>query len=354
MKKLNKKRREWDKKRQIKLRIKQIKSAKEKYVQYKPSYGFVIQSPYYLCIYADNYYENTILLFKQIARKVLKENKKITLDLSRLDYITAAAVLCLFAEIHRCIQLSKLINPIRFIKPRNSNPRYILEQFKFFDGVNAPAYDVVDDGSIGVIPCTTGTKADNKIDNLMNVIENNIYEGDLNSGGDNTLYRSLTEAMLNVWQHAYSLQKITEEEIESLGKRWWLLGHRIDDDLYLAIYDRGIGIPTALPFKYTFEVIDKFLEILKLKNRSDVNMIHAAMEIGRTGTGKPGRGKGLQDVRKFVEENPLGVLRIYSNRGGYVYHSEDDRIEHHTRKLSLRGTLIQWNVKLSTNDKRSE
>jgi len=348
MKKTNREKKEWQKRKQLKIINKQIK-ATNKSSGKKVITGALIISPYMLCIYDDHYYEDAINFFKKISRKILKEKKKITIDFSRLESVTAAAILCLYAEIHRCIQLSEIDHPIRYIKPRHAEPRRVLNELKFFAGINNPSYDVIHEGTIGVIPCTSGTKADNKLDDLMNSIENNIYGGEINEEGDNTLYRSLSEAMLNVWQHAYKSSRIKKDEIDRLGKRWWILGHRIEDNLYLAIYDRGIGIPEALPFKYTKEVIDKFLDFLKLKNRSDANMIHAAMEIGRTGTGKQGRGKGLQDVRRFVEENPSGVLRIYSNRGGYVYRMEGDKIEHHSRKHSLRGTLIQWNVKLTNN-----
>lgn len=353
MKKINIKKKLWLKKQQLRKIANEIKSSKKRNYKRKKLTGVVVESPYTLCIYDDKYYEQAINFFKTIARRILKEKKQIIIDLSRLEKVTAAAVLCLYAEIHRCMQLSEIDKPVKYIKPRNGKPRRILNQLKFFTGINNPGYDVIDEGLIGVIPCTTGTKADHRLDDLMDAIENNIYGGEIYEEGDNTLYRSLSEAMLNVWQHAYKSDKIPANEVQRLGKRWWMLGHRIDDNLYLVIYDRGIGIPEALPFKYTKEVIDKFLDILRLHNRSDANMIHAAMEIGRTGTGKQGRGKGLQDVRRFVEENPSGVLRIYSNRGGYVYRMENDRTEHHTRKLSLRGTLIQWNVQLPNTNSES-
>lgn len=305
-----------------------------------------IRSPRTLCIYRKKVYENTIKFIKSFARTALKEKKAIILDFSGLNDITAAAALCVYAEICRCKLLNKKIG-IRMRKPVDKDTRERLENYGFFD------YECLMDGNDkkpesfdgNIIPCLSGVHADKKLDDLLDLIEKVLYKGGIEDVVEHALYRSISEALLNVSQHAYT-DKSRDEELDKLGKRWWVMGERVDKQLYIVIYDRGVGIPETLPKKYPMEHIYEILSKISIKTINDANMIYAAMELGRTRTGKRERGKGLQDVRKFVEINPNGVLRVYSNKGEYSYRVHEDMHSRASHSNSIKGTLIQWNVQI--------
>jgi hypothetical protein len=160
------------------------------------------------------------------------------------------------------------------------------------------------------------------------------------------LHRVISEAMLNVVQHAYPPQFHTDSAVRG---RWWLAG-KIDfskDELLVMFCDLGIGIPKTLPKLYTWEKIREALSILPGINPSDGQMIQAAMAIGRSQTGSTNRGKGLNDLRRLVELHPNGELRIYSRAGLYVYRGNGtESVTNGNDKIG--GTLIKWSVPLSS------
>jgi hypothetical protein len=112
------------------------------------------------------------------------------------------------------------------------------------------------------------------------------------------------------------------------------------------LYDQGVGIPSTLPKNYSMEMINSALSLLKIIQPQDGEMIQAAMQIGRSRTRLVHRGKGLADLRGFVERAGSGSLRILSGKGYYEYFA-DGREKVQNMGASLGGTLIQWRVPLS-------
>ncbi|MCP1728319.1 hypothetical protein J2T60_002319 [Natronospira proteinivora] len=241
------------------------------------------------------------------------------------------------------------------LKPRDAELRDRLSHANLFvtGTINQQPNDRADSPA-DLIPCFTGIHSDEHLEELLDLIAERLYLGSIKQDEELKLYRSLTEAMLNVWQHAYGLEGVIQGGGRSLGRRWWLFGERIDNQLFLAIYDRGVGIPVTLPKKYGWESIYSVMDSLGLKGNHDTNMIRAAIELGRTSR-KSGRGgKGLRDVHRYVEENPVGDLRIYSNRGEYRYRSSSGVSRSIVHKRSLIGTLIQWNIAVPQGRKVDE
>jgi len=307
-----------------------------------------ITAPSILCLYSKNkIYNSTILFIKKFAKEVVQNKKKVTIDLSNVNVFTAAAALCIYAEICRCKLLRNDKGCIKLIKPTNAEIKEKLTKYGFF------SYSCLyadEDKEIStednVIPCMSGEHGDKYIDTVLDLINEAAFSGDIPEFTEQTLFRSLSEAMLNVWHHAYDGDFVDKDEVEKIGKRWWIMGERIDNQLYIVIYDRGAGVPVTLPKKYKKEMILSVLQKISIMDMNDSNMILAAMELGRTRTGKSERGKGLQDVRRFVEINPSGTLRIYSNKGEYLYRNKSKEEITKNHGLSIKGTLIQWNVKI--------
>lgn len=160
------------------------------------------------------------------------------------------------------------------------------------------------------------------------------------------LYAGLVEAMTNVVHHAYrtDLGDSTPENVRC----WWMSGSYDNETHLLSIffYDHGLGIPATLPRKYTTEKIQGILEMLGLPD-DEGGRIEAAMEIGRTRTDSPGRGRGLSQIRDVISLHGNGRLRILSGKGEYLY----DANGHTTRRthaIGISGTLVHWDLVLKS------
>ena len=202
----------------------------------------------------------------------------------------------------------------------------------------------LNESSVKFIPFMTGKELDNDASTKLRTA----LMGDdiaINMSAKKTLQRAISEAMLNVVQHAYPKEYETASKVRG---QWWLAG-KLDfdtDELQVMFCDLGYGIPKTLPKLHAMEYIRAFLSLLPGFDPNDGEMIHAAMEIGRSQTGKDNRGKGLNDLRKLLELDPNGELSIYSGAGVCVYRG-DGRIKVTNGRDKIGGTLIKWSVRLS-------
>jgi hypothetical protein len=152
------------------------------------------------------------------------------------------------------------------------------------------------------------------------------------------MFRGVAEATTNVAHHAYE-----DERSDNLPhydeQRWWMFCREADEHLYVAVCDLGIGIPRSLPTRFGRETVDKMLEVMGGRV-TDGKMIRAAIEIARTRTDKKGRGKGLGDLKRVVDEIDRSRLYIFSNKGLVEYWGGQERVRSFNR--SILGTLIVW------------
>jgi hypothetical protein len=122
--------------------------------------------------------------------------------------------------------------------------------------------------------------------------------------------------------------------------------NKIDAQLTIMFCDLGVGIPVTLPKRYPMEIILNYLSILPGIRPNDGQMIRAGMEIGRSQTLKINRGKGLNDLRRIIDDAGEGELHIFSGRGCYRYSpGKVDEVEN--LKRTVGGTLIKWTIPLS-------
>jgi anti-sigma regulatory factor (Ser/Thr protein kinase) len=151
-------------------------------------------------------------------------------------------------------------------------------------------------------------------------------------------YRAISEAMINVGQHAYP-----DLEMSLAQKRWWQSASfdRRTRRLTVMFYDHGIGIPRTL-------TADRFDERFRerLFGWPDALKIKAATVYGRSSTGRRERGKGLMDGQAFAKAYPHGHFAIYSGRGLYrvANHGNDVKRTQRNHEHSINGTLFEWVV----------
>jgi hypothetical protein len=158
------------------------------------------------------------------------------------------------------------------------------------------------------------------------------------------LYRAITEAMLNVGQHAYPAYALRTHPTRG---RWWVAGqvNKRKGEMMITFCDLGVGIPDTLPKVYPWELIRAVLAILPGVNPNDGQMIQAGMAIGRTRTKEIHRGRGLNDLRSFIDQAGAGELHILSRKGRYTYSPGNEEMLHNYG-ISMGGTLIKWSVPL--------
>lgn len=182
---------------------------------------------------------------------------------------------------------------------------------------------------------------------------------------------AIQETVDNVGRHAYPEIK------EHKNKKWWLCCHRIGENLFLAIYDKGIGIPSSLsennavllsrinslyPEQATITIEEQEDNSLKnskgqlsalfrvkvLKERlSDGQLIRAAMHTDFSSTQLPKHGQGSKSIKGLISEHDdNSFLLLLSNRGFYCYSKKENDSEKNVshRECIIPGTLIQWSI----------
>lgn len=291
----------------------------------------------------DNY-DATVDVIRLIRRLSLSEKKPIYLVFDHVKSIKPAALLLLLAEMHRC-RLVRGTHKVTGNYPASPKVERMLHATGFFR-------------ILGVKSRVTRKPRSYPMEYVNFVSQTHEVKGTVREFREALLgtaitmsvkirgrfYRAITEAMLNVSHHAYP-QGTPGRRYEP--DRWWLAGHvnKKTKQLIVMFCDLGVGIPATLPKMYPLERIRSALSLLPGIPPNDAQMIKAGMVIGRTRTSEENRGRGLNDLRSFVDQAGEGELNIYSRRGHYCYKpNDDDSVKNH--KAPIGGTLITWTVPL--------
>ena len=294
--------------------------------------------PEIFSLYSDEEFGHSINFIEEI-QKILENKERILLDFNNTKNITAAAMLRLQAEVSTWQRYYSR----RLVQTRSGTAvatvRSMLKDSGFLSEYDDPESTPHREKTLTM---RTGTNAKGHLNSITNTMNECFYSGELSNEEQSDLYRSISEAMLNVSQHAYNTGSDLENKI---GKRWWIYAQQFANQLYIAFFDRGVGIPETLPRHGQWERIRSLGKVVGLDD--DAAMIQAAMEFGRSQAQKKGRGLGLQDVLKFATESPEGVLWIFSRRGLYKYENNRKNSILMDYPKSIGGTLIQWQVSLS-------
>lgn len=151
------------------------------------------------------------------------------------------------------------------------------------------------------------------------------------------LYGVITEAITNTIQHAYPGDRAE--------KRWWIFIQQMDNKLFIAIYDHGMGIPESLE--------PKLIDNITYNRRygRDAMMIKIAVSSDRTRTKLDYRGKGLPEMLEFAKKSDTGGFVIHSLSGCYKYNSREKTEDQRKYNENIKGTLIQWEIKMDMESK---
>lgn len=290
-------------------------------------------------------FDDSVKFIAELRKSGYKTNTPIKLDFSQCLNISPASMLLLLAHIHK-IRLLRGEAAVTGTYPIDQKLDKKMCAMGFYDLLNIKNnHENPQTFPMEYIPFSSATRKPERFtENFKHQLfgENILIRTEIGR----SFYAALTEALLNCLNHAYP-EKIPKEK--KIRNRWWLSGHyhQPSGRLHVMFCDLGVGIPQTLPRTQGTENLRKLLSNFTLGKYSDDGaMISAAMKIGRSKTGNQYRGKGLNDLRKFIEKIGAGKLIIYSNKGRYNYTLKDSIVREvtNTHNHSIYGTLIHWSV----------
>jgi anti-sigma regulatory factor (Ser/Thr protein kinase) len=172
---------------------------------------------------------------------------------------------------------------------------------------------------------------------------------EVNGETDQALFAAVSESFSNVWQHAYTgniNKKHSTLCVALKAQKWWIALQHLEGQLFIAVYDVGVGIPASTRKKEWYSSLAG--EILSVLGglSPDSRDIKTALEYGSSRFKVQGRGNGLPAVKRFVEINPNGQLQIMSGKSLYRFRSKDNFTRWTDLDDCFPGTLIQWNLAL--------
>lgn len=319
----------------------------KKSVYYASRHKVVIELPETLDF--NEHYEETATHFAILRNAVRGRQTVKKLRFDNIRYISPSAALVLASEVDRWNHAVK--GKLRAdIGSWDLNIKRLLCQMGYFEllKIPRPEEDTLTKGPTTFLQFKRGVLDQKDGGRIAKELRINIEEIVGQQIQKQFLYEGLSEAITNVGQHAY------RHGSGFILQNWWLSASYDADTSRLCVmfYDHGSGIPETLPYADFFDKMRGFFS-----GWSDSDKIKAAMEIGRSATGKSERGKGLQNLLEFARTHDEGQLTIYSLNGMYrrkystVNGSQTAEIEQKDHKISIGGTLVEWYVQLQGNEK---
>lgn len=291
-------------------------------------------------------------VIKQIDDRMAAGGWRVKLDFSRVQKIFPGGMLLLLAALQQRTQNHQ--GKIVARCPPNSMAAQLLNHFGLADALGVPqcqpkAHSVVSWRHL------SGTHADGL--ELKQLLDH--YRATTQAQIPEALFAVLSEGLTNVRQHAYTATCTTPQE----WKRWWLFARCEEPsgtqhgNLYIAIYDMGVGIPATLRRKLEskeifFDWWDQALQAVHLSEgtRLDQRLLQAAVEHRRSQTGQPHRGNGLPEMREFAVTTEGGRLHIVSGHAQYslLGGKNDGQVMRFEQKFP--GTLLLWSLPLKIKE----
>lgn len=280
-------------------------------------------------------------------RKGLVKTKNLRLLLDGIDHISLPCAVVLSAELKRWTLHKGHVPELLDFKKWNRRVRSLLVSLGTLDHLGIPpkAYEREHDntfpGQVVLVELTSATIQDGEkvarlqrdIQQLAEFFEPQPY-----------IFRALLEATNNAIEHAYEDgQPLRYSDRE--GKRWYATASYDPNksSLRFFVYDQGIGIPASLRSKSTWsDKINAVLSTLGLGNH-DTEVIGAALELGKTRTKLPERGKGLRDMADVIECAGAGYFRVISGNGDFTAHA-GEKVDKYMHGSHIGGTLVEWSI----------
>lgn len=302
----------------------------------------VIKMPSGIIIHHPDGRKKLIKIFNSM-NKITSGGGKVKLDFSITKKIHPGGMLVLMSNIE--IINSRCVGGVNIRCAPESIPAQLFDHFNYTAGLGLPKKRrKIENKMVTKWNYLSGRDSDGS--KISGLLAN--YRSTCTSETPEGLYESLTEAITNVKHHAY-LDKNSEES------KWWIFSSHDDQGedqdhsiLYIAVYDRGIGIQKAMRRNPQWEeTVTKFLLSETFRESwLEKKLLQEAVEMERSSTGMSHRGKGLPDMKEFVAFTRTGSMYIMSGRAQYTYTASTQTSDCTLCDDELPGTLILWSIPL--------
>ncbi len=357
---------------------KRIKRSGKKYCTWRPKPPILnkeggltqtIVSSNVFGFYRPNQVNRTFNFTNSIVKNILNPDvSKIILDFTKVTHIKSPAFLFLYATLDNLLKEERSTE-IEVKLPENARALRHFELSRFSDLCNGTLEE--DYLLLGNSLLVRGSYA-NYRDKIIDFIQEEIYKNDMTPDEELILGSAIHEAIENIGEHAY----IDNDNVE-----WWLSCSVISNQLYLVVYDLGVGIPGSFQkgnklydslisidndeqIEIIQELIEKFSlnisvervnqqvdDFLSNVNLTDGQKIALAMEGDITsveGDDELKHGQGSKSIKALVDENIKGKLWIFSQSGRFMFKNAETLPDIKDLEKAIPGTLIQWNIRLKT------
>lgn len=311
---------------------------------------YTVTTPTELTSFSKQGRHDLYVLLRQINE--IPEKSKLLLDFRSLIKFKISAVLVLFAHLEIRTE-SRPRTRVLWHPPYDAITNEKLASLGFWEMMGGD-YKAEED-SIKICSISHQQKENDDKRPLKEAIhyaEKAIASYGVNNSDDETdqaLFAAVSESFSNVWQHAYT-EDINKKHstlcVALKAQKWWIALQHLDSQLFIAVYDVGIGIPASTRKKEWYTSLTG--EIISVLGglSADSSDIQTALEYGKSRFKVQGRGNGLPAVKRFVEINPDGQLQIMSGKSLYRFRSKDKFTKWTDLDNCFPGTLIQWNIAL--------
>lgn len=317
-----------------------------------------VSLPDQLNLFTERGRDKLYRLLRQLA--AVPRFSKLTLDFSGLLEIKVAALVVLYAHLEIMLE-SKVARKLLWVKSPIEEINTELSSI----GVWALLGEEYRPKA-GTIRICSVSNEQNQSNNKQPLRDAITYAKDaiaqyqlpgVESEDDDAAFGAISESFTNVWQHAYAedlaLRHVTLGESAGV-KKWWIALKHMDGQLFMAVYDIGVGIPASTRRKGWYSSVKQDLVSFLTGMSSDNQDIKTALEYGNSRYKIQGRGNGLPTMKKFVEINPNGALRIMSGKGMYRFGSRNGSEDWSDLTANFPGTLVQWNIALNAKGEADE
>ncbi|MCD9474866.1 hypothetical protein GLP44_09035 [Photobacterium phosphoreum] len=279
-----------------------------------------------LCVYQKQR-DYTLNLMRNISGYAVGHKVPVKINLKQCPMITAGALLILFAEVSRAKIAIEDDSLVTLELPENNDLRTIIDDIGWTEAMTVSFREYP---NLMKANCTfqTASKPHEAMQSIYHLLINS--EVPLSSPESKVFTKGVNEAILNVFNHAYSHE---EYPLGGIGRRWWQACWKANDNsLVYIIVDLGQGITKSLPKAYDEESVP--------------DHIVRAMELGVTCTGDSKRGKGSVNIKDATDIKDESTLFIGSGNAIYTKCAGREPIAVESL-LPFNGTIAEWQIKIN-------
>ena len=296
----------------------------------------IIPAPKIFALFPESIDE--VISFIRLVGKKDKTKKLVAIDFSKTTFMSALGAVYIHSEISNIQDtFGKSTVRIRTGTIPNHQVRNTLKNTGLFELCGHPI--TPDAGALPIIRDKDDAHIKKITEYLINtaLFREQLIIDDRNYA-ERLVYKAIVEAMLNVKHHAYPGNNI--------NNFWWITAAIIEEELHIALCDRGVGIPQTLSKKNWF---NRIIKKKFIPGVDDAEMIKTAMEYARSSRKQhSGTGLGSRDIQQLVQDSGQGHLTIISGTGYYRLEGETKEEKVATIGYDVDGTLIQWRIPLPT------